>query len=77
MTDREREAHPDSAPGADNDVRVDLTQGTSGTNHDVENIDGGTGGTSSDTETPLEPSGVADGVGGTGGVTKNQDDTAQ
>lgn len=77
MTDRNRDPHPDSMPADNHDVRIDVTQGTAGANSDVENIDGGTGGATAGDETPLEPTGVPDGVAGTGGVTKNQDDTAQ
>lgn len=77
MSDRNRDSHPDSMPSGNHDVRVDVTQGTAGANNDIENIEGGTGGATSGEETPLEPAGVPDGVAGTGGVTKNQDDTAQ
>lgn len=78
MTTNDRDPHPDSMPGANHDSRDDLTQGTSGRNSDLENVvEGGSGGVSSTGQTPLEPTGVPDGNAGTGGVTKNQDDTAQ
>ena len=72
MTDRNRDPHPDSAPEADHDRRSDLEQATSGTNRDIENVEEADGSGES-----AEPEGVDGAVGGTGGVTKNQDDTAQ
>ncbi len=78
MTNHDRDPHPDSMPSDNHDRRDDLTQGTSGSNSDLENVvEGGSGGVSNTGETPLEPTGVPDGNAGTGGVTKNQDDTAQ
>ncbi|NIJ25103.1 hypothetical protein [Sphingomonas japonica] len=68
MTDPD--PHPDSLPAADHDDRSDIERAVEGENRDIENVQGG------DTS-PLEPSGVPDGVGGTGGVTKNQDRDAQ
>ena len=71
MGDTNRDPHPDSAPEADNDRRSDLEQEVSGGGEDVEGVpDDGK-------PTPLEPTGVHDGNSGTGGVTKNQDYTAQ
>ncbi|TKD50087.1 hypothetical protein [Sphingomonas baiyangensis] len=71
MSDTGRDPHPDSMPGDNHDGRSDIEQAVSGTNRDITNV------TEADGETPLEPTGVADGVGGTGGVTRNQDDNAQ
>lgn len=72
MTDP-RTPHPDSDPAVDHDTRSDLEQAVASRSDDVER---GAAGDPGD-ESPLEPSGVHDGVGGTGGVTKNQDLTQQ
>ena len=66
MTDRTRDPHPDSPPESDHDRRSDLERAVDDTNRDIENVQD---------DTP--PEGVDGAVGGTGGVTKNQDDTAQ
>lgn len=66
MTDRTPDPHPDSLPEADHDHRSDLERAVNDTNRDIENVQD---------DTP--PEGVEGAVGGTGGVVKNQDDTAQ
>jgi len=70
MTDRD--PHPDSPPRADNDAgrdeRSDIEQVVEARKDAVER---GEGGREPDSFTA---SGLPDGVGGTGGVTKNQDD---
>lgn len=66
MTDRTPDPHPDSPPEADRDRRSDLERAVSDSNRDIENVQD---------DTP--PEGVDGAVGGTGGVIKNQDDTAQ
>ncbi|MCA1197440.1 hypothetical protein K9B35_05630 [Sphingomonas sp. R647] len=66
MTDRSPDPHPDSPPHADHDQRSDIERAVDGTNRDIENI-----------SDPTPPDGVDGAVGGTGGVVKNQDDTAQ
>lgn len=66
MIDRTRDPHPDSPPEADHDRRSDLERAVDATNRDVEKLQD---------DTP--PEGVDGAVGGTGGVTKNQDDMAQ
>ena len=65
MTDRD--PHPDSLPDNDNDARTDIEQIVEAREGAVES---GEGGREPDSFTSGEP----DGVGGTGGVTKNQDD---
>ena len=55
------------------DPRSDLERVVGGDSEEAEAQDGG----SAAKPTPLEPTGVADGVGGTGGDVKNQDRTAQ
>ena len=72
MSDRERSPHPDSAPENDTDRRSDIEQAVDARTDDVERLDSTVGTTS-----PLEPTGQPDGVGGTGGVTKNQERDAQ
>jgi len=71
----DRDPHPDSlpdeTPGADRDPRSDLEQVVEARKDAVER---GEGGREPDSFTSA---GVPDGVGGTGGVTKNQDDDAQ
>ena len=66
MTDRD--PHPDSLPQNDNDVRSDIEQIVEARKDAVERGEGG--------EEPdsFTSAGLPDGVGGTGGVTKNQDD---
>jgi len=68
MTDRDRDPHPDSLPENDNDERSDIEQIVEARKDAVER---GEGGREPDTFTDA---GTPDGVGGTGGVTKNQDD---
>lgn len=72
MTDP-RDPHPDSDPNGNHDTRSDLEQAVSSRADDVERGAAG----DPDDETPLEPTGVHDGVSGTGGVVKNQDLTQQ
>lgn len=72
MTDP-RSPHPDSDPAVDHDSRSDIEQAVSSRADDVERGAAG----DPDAESPLEPSGVPDGVAGTGGITKDQDQTAQ
>ena len=75
MTDRDRDPHPDSPPANDDDGREDERS-------DIEQIvearkdavERGEGGREPDSFTSA---GLPDGVGGTGGITKNQDDDAQ
>ncbi len=67
----ERDPHPDSAPKADNDERSDIEQMVEARKDAVERGEGG-----SEPDSFTAP-GLPDGVGGTGGVTKNQDDDAQ
>ncbi len=69
MTDRD--PHPDSLPDADNDERSDIEQVVEARKDAVERGEGG------DPVESFISSGMPDGVGGTGGVTKNQDDDAQ
>ncbi|MDB5705663.1 MAG: hypothetical protein JWN66_2779 [Sphingomonas bacterium] len=66
MTDRD--PHPDSLPENDNDARSDVEQVVEARKDAVERGEGG--------EEPdsFTSAGLPDGVGGTGGVTKNQDD---
>ena len=73
MTDTDRDPHPDSPPEVDHDRRSDLEQAVTGTNPDIENVVEAEG----DGETDPAAEGVDGAVGGTGGVVKNQDDTAQ
>lgn len=63
--------HPDSPPAADNDRRSDIEQIVEARKDAVER---GEGGVEPDSFTAP---GLPDGVGGTGGVTKNQEDDAQ
>jgi hypothetical protein len=67
MTDRA--PHPGSPPAADHDDRSDLEQVVEARKDAAER---GEGGREPDT---LTSPGLPDGVGGTGGVTKNQHDT--
>jgi hypothetical protein len=71
MTDRD--PHPDSPPRADNDTaedgRSDIEQVVEARKDAVERGEGGR-----EPDSFTSP-GLPDGVGGTGGVTKNQDDT--
>lgn len=69
MTDSD--PHPDSMPDNDNDERSDIEQVVEARKDAVER---GEGGVEPDSFTST---GVPDGVGGTGGVTKNQEDDAQ
>ena len=69
MTDTTPDTHPDSIPNkGERDERSDLEQIVEARKDAVER---GEGGREPDSFTS---SGVPDGVGGTGGVTKNQDD---
>jgi len=63
--------HPDSLPQADNDDRSDIEQAVEARKDAVERGEGG-----EELDVFTSP-GMADGVGGTGGVTKNQEDDAQ
>ena len=69
MTDRD--PHPDSVPDNNNDVRGDIERIVE-TREDA--VERGEGGEEPDSFTSA---GMPDGVDGTGGVTKNQDDDAQ
>lgn len=71
MSDRDRDPHPDSPPEHDHDERSDIEQVVEAR---ADAVARGEGGDEPDTFTAP---GLADGVGGTGGVTKNQDDDAQ
>lgn len=66
MTDRTPDPHPDSPPQADHDQRSDLERAVSDTNRDIENV-----------RDVTPPEGVDGAVGGTGGVVRNQEETAQ
>jgi len=63
--------HPDSLPQADNDARSDIEQAVEARKDAVERGEGG-----EELDVFTSP-GMADGVGGTGGVTKNQEHDAQ
>lgn len=69
MTDRD--PHPDSLPENDNDARSDIEQAVEARKDAVERGEGGR-----EPDSFTSP-GMEDGVGGTGGVVKNQDDDAQ
>ena len=71
MSDRNRDPHPDSPPDVDNDERSDMEQIVDARK---DAVDRGEGGREPDSFTSA---GLPDGVGGTGGVVKNQDDDAQ
>jgi len=64
----DRDPHPDSLPENDNDERSDIEQIVEARQDAVARGEGG--------EEPdsFTSAGLPDGVGGTGGVTKNQDD---
>ncbi|WP_315760434.1 hypothetical protein [Sphingomonas sp. Y38-1Y] len=69
MTDRDRDANPDSPPtGEPTDLERAVNEDRGG--RDIENV-------REDDETPLEPTVSPDSAGGAGGVVRNQDDTAQ
>ena len=68
MTDRNQDPHPDGRPDDDNDERSDIEQVVEARKDAVER---GEGGAEPDSFTST---GIPDGVGGTGGVTKNQED---
>ena len=68
----DRSQNPDSLPGTDNDPRSDIEQAVQSRSDDVERA-----GTQVDKTSALEPTGIPDGVAGTGGVTKNQEDLQQ
>ncbi|TPG49385.1 hypothetical protein [Sphingomonas glacialis] len=63
--------HPDSLPENDNDTRSDIEQAVEARKDAVERGEGGR-----EPDSFTSP-GMEDGVGGTGGVVKNQDDDAQ
>lgn len=63
--------HPDSLPENDNDDRSDIEQAVEARKDAVERGEGGR-----EPDSFTSP-GMEDGVGGTGGVVKNQDDDAQ
>uniref|UniRef100_UPI0035CA9E4A hypothetical protein n=1 Tax=uncultured Sphingomonas sp. TaxID=158754 RepID=UPI0035CA9E4A len=67
----DRDLHPDSLPENDTDPRSDIEQAVEARKDAVER---GEGGREPDSFTAP---GEFDGVGGTGGVVKNQDDDAQ
>lgn len=69
MTDRD--LHPDSPPESDKDRRSDIEQVVDARRDAVERSEGG------DEPDAFTSPGAPDGVGGTGGMTKNQDDDAQ
>jgi len=71
MSNHDRDPHPDSRPGHDDDERSDIEQVVDARS---DAVDRGEGGKEPDTFTAP---GLPDGVGGTGGVTKNQDQDAQ
>ncbi|WNO52624.1 hypothetical protein [Stakelama saccharophila] len=71
MTDDDRKPHPDSPPRPDQDERSDIEQIVESRSDAVDRGEGG-----EEPETFTDP-GLADGVGGTGGRVKNQDDDAQ
>ncbi len=71
MSDQNRDTNPDGHPGQNSDTRSDIEQAVESRNDDVERAGGGA------KHSPLEPTGVPDGVAGTGGVVKNQDNLAQ
>lgn len=72
MTDRDRSAHPDSAPQNDTDRRSDIEQAVDARADDVERMGSSAGATS-----PTEPTVSPDTAGGSGGVVRNQDADAQ
>ena len=63
--------HPDSLPDNDNDTRSDIEQAVEARKDAVERGEG-----RREPDAFTSP-GMEDGVGGTGGVVKNQDDDAQ
>ena len=69
MTDRD--PHPDSLPDNDNEKRTDIEQIVEAREDATERGEGG------DEPDSFTSAGLPDGVGGTGGITKNQDDDAQ
>ena len=69
MTDRD--PHPDSLPDNDNEKRIDIEQIVEAREDAVQRGEGG------DEPDSFTSAGLPDGVGGTGGITKNQDDDAQ
>jgi hypothetical protein len=71
MTDRKPDPHPDSPPRQGEDERSDIEQVVEARDDALARGEGG-----EEPETFTAP-GLPDGVGGTGGVTKNQDKDAQ
>ncbi len=72
MSDRDRSAHPDSAPQDDTDRRSDIERAVDGVTGDVERA-----GTDSGATSPTEPTVSPDSAGGSGGVVRNQDGDGQ
>ncbi|MEP9401170.1 hypothetical protein [Sphingomonas sp. VNH70] len=72
MSDRDRSAHPDSAPQDDTDRRSDIERAVDSVNGDIER-----GGTDSGAVSPTEPTVSPDGAGGAGGVVRNQEGDGQ
>lgn len=72
MTDPHKATDPETLPeDRDEDSRSDLEQMVASRSDAVERSDGG------DEPETFTDTGMPDGVGGTGGVTKNQDSDAQ
>ena len=72
MTDPHSGTNPETLPeDRDEDTRSDIEQAVESRSDAVERGDGG------DAPETLTDTGMPDGVGGTGGVVKNQDDVAQ
>ena len=69
MTDRD--PHPDSLPDNDNEKRTDIERIVEAREDAAERGEGG------DEPDSFTSAGLPDGVGGTGGITKNQGDDAQ
>ena len=67
----DRDPHPDSLPDNDNEKRTDVEQIVEAREDAVQRGEGG------DEPDSFTSAGLPDGVGGTGGITKNQDDDAQ
>ncbi len=72
MTDPHKDTDPETLPeDSDEDSRSDLEQMVASRSDAVDRGDGG------DEPETFTDTGMPDGVGGTGGVTKNQDSDAQ
>ncbi|KQM66968.1 MULTISPECIES: hypothetical protein [unclassified Sphingomonas] len=72
MSDRDRSAHPDSAPQDDTERRSDIEKAVDAVNGDVER-----GGTGNGATPPTEPTVSPDTAGGSGGVVRNQEADGQ